>query len=130
MSFKFPQSSNQGHLLNGGSELRKRFDRRHSDSTENLSDEAGGELSDISDDEDIPGCPLPSTPEDNELLEAEVSSQLVETFQISQQRSHDPTFNSNYIFHVTRISDFTIRYLLFSMLLTDERSPESWRIVR
>jgi hypothetical protein len=27
----------------------------------------------LSDEEDIPGCPLPSTPEDNELLEAEVS---------------------------------------------------------
>lgn len=27
----------------------------------------------LSDDEDVPGCPLPSTPEDNELLEAEVS---------------------------------------------------------
>lgn len=33
-----------------------------------------GELSDaLSDDEDVPGCPLPSTPEDNDLLEAEVS---------------------------------------------------------
>lgn len=32
------------------------------------------ELSDaLSDEEDIPGCPLPSTPEDNQLLEAEVS---------------------------------------------------------
>lgn len=32
------------------------------------------ELSDgLSEDEDVPGCPLPSTPEDNELLEAEVS---------------------------------------------------------
>lgn len=34
-----------------------------------------GDLSDaLSDDEDVPGCPLPSTPEDNELLEAEVSN--------------------------------------------------------
>jgi len=31
------------------------------------------ELSDaLSEEEDIPGCPLPSTPEDNQLLEAEV----------------------------------------------------------
>lgn len=31
------------------------------------------EMSDaLSEEEDIPGCPLPSTPEDNELLEAEV----------------------------------------------------------
>lgn len=73
MSFKFPQSTSQGVSLDDGSELRRRFDRQQSDSTENLSDEAGGEFSDISDDEDIPGCPLPSTPEDNELLEAEVS---------------------------------------------------------
>lgn len=48
--------------------LRKRI-RDHSpdDSLE------AGDLSDgLSDDEDVPGCPLPSTPEDNELLEAEV----------------------------------------------------------
>lgn len=48
--------------------LRKRF-RDHSpdDSLE------AGELSDaLSEDEDAPGCPLPSTPEDTELLEAEV----------------------------------------------------------
>ncbi len=34
-----------------------------------------GELSDAlsEEEEDVPGCPLPSTPEDNELLEAEVS---------------------------------------------------------
>lgn len=32
------------------------------------------ELSDaLSEEEDIPGCPLPSTPEDNQLLEAEVN---------------------------------------------------------
>lgn len=32
------------------------------------------EMSDaLSEEEDIPGCPLPSTPEDNELLEAEVN---------------------------------------------------------
>lgn len=55
------------------SELRKRFNRQQSDSTENLSDDVVGDLSDISDDEDILGCPLPSTPEDNDLLEAEVS---------------------------------------------------------
>jgi hypothetical protein len=31
------------------------------------------EMSDnLSEEEDIPGCPLPSTPEDNQLLEAEV----------------------------------------------------------
>lgn len=50
--------------------LRKRFPRDHSpdDSLE------AGDLSDgLSEDEDVPGCPLPSTPEDNELLEAEVS---------------------------------------------------------
>lgn len=34
----------------------------------------GGDLSDgLSEDEDVLGCPLPSTPEDNELLEAEVT---------------------------------------------------------
>lgn len=50
--------------------LRKRIPRPPSpdDSLE------AGELSDaLTDDEDIPGCPLPSTPEDNDLLEAEVS---------------------------------------------------------
>ena len=36
-----------------------------------------GELSDaLSEDEDVPGCPLPSTPEDTELLEAEVRKLL------------------------------------------------------
>lgn len=50
--------------------LRKRI---HRDVSPDDSLEAG-ELSDaLSDDEDIPGCPLPSTPEDNDLLEAEVS---------------------------------------------------------
>lgn len=48
--------------------LRKRIrDTSPDDSLE------AGDLSDgLSDDEDVPGCPLPSTPEDNELLEAEV----------------------------------------------------------
>jgi hypothetical protein len=48
--------------------LRKRIrDPSPDDSLE------AGDLSDaLSDDEDVPGCPLPSTPEDNELLEAEV----------------------------------------------------------
>lgn len=80
MSYKFAQSTSQGHPLDEGNQLRKRFDRQQSDSTENLSDEAAGELSDISDDEDILGCPLPSTPEDNDLLEAEVSTWLDEKF--------------------------------------------------
>lgn len=36
------------------------------------------EMSDaLSEEEDIPGCPLPSTPEDNELLEAEVINMLI-----------------------------------------------------
>lgn len=48
--------------------LRKRFrDDSPDDSLE------AAELSDaLSEDEDAPGCPLPSTPEDNDLLEAEV----------------------------------------------------------
>lgn len=48
--------------------LRKRFrDPSPDDSLE------AGDLSDaLSEDEDVPGCPLPSTPEDTELLEAEV----------------------------------------------------------
>lgn len=49
--------------------LRKRI-RDRSPEEESLE---AGELSDgLSEDEDIPGCPLPSTPEDTELLEAEV----------------------------------------------------------
>lgn len=54
--------------------LRKRFPRDQSpdDSLE------AGDLSDgLSDDEDVPGCPLPSTPEDNDLLEAEVSLNFI-----------------------------------------------------
>lgn len=48
--------------------LRKRIRDQSPDSLD-----ADGELSDgLSEDEDVPGCPLPSTPEDNELLEAEV----------------------------------------------------------
>lgn len=51
--------------------LRKRFRDQISPCLDELND---GELSDgLSDDEDVPGCPLPSTPEDNELLEAEVT---------------------------------------------------------
>lgn len=63
--------------LNGHDEsesyLRKRLTRDPSpdDSLE------AGELSDaLSDDEDVPGCPLPSTPEDNDLLEAEVTQKI------------------------------------------------------
>jgi hypothetical protein len=53
--------------------LRKRYPR---DASPDDSLEAG-DLSDaLSDDEDIPGCPLPSTPEDNDLLEAEVKSKF------------------------------------------------------
>lgn len=49
--------------------LRKRILKEPSDE-----DLEPGELSDaLSEDEDAPGCPLPSTPVDNELLEAEVS---------------------------------------------------------
>lgn len=64
--------------LNRGEEpelyLRKRF-RDNSPCLDELND---GELSDgLSDDEDIPGCPLPSTPEDNELLEAEVCRHFI-----------------------------------------------------
>lgn len=49
--------------------LRKRIrDPSPDDSLE------AGDLSDgLSEDEDVLGCPLPSTPEDNELLEAEVN---------------------------------------------------------
>lgn len=47
--------------------LRKRIIVSDDDSLE------AGDLSDgLSEDEDVLGCPLPSTPEDNELLEAEV----------------------------------------------------------
>lgn len=36
------------------------------------------DLSDaLSEEEDFPGCPLPSTPEDNQLLEAEVSFEIL-----------------------------------------------------
>lgn len=56
--------------------LRKRFrDQSPDDSLE------AGELSDaLSEDEDVPGCPLPSTPEDNELLEAEVIIDCITLF--------------------------------------------------
>lgn len=41
-----------------------------------------GELSDgLSEDEDAPGCPLPSTPEDTELLEAEVVIRILRHFE-------------------------------------------------
>lgn len=39
------------------------------------------EMSDaLSEEEDIPGCPLPSTPEDNELLEQEVKKSRKKNF--------------------------------------------------
>lgn len=59
-----------GQEVSPESFLRKRLPRDPSpdDSLE------AGDLSDaLSDDEDVPGCPLPSTPEDTDLLEAEVS---------------------------------------------------------
>lgn len=74
MSFKFGRQSTDNQF--GESELRKRFDRSP-DSTGNLSDGAGDLSDGLSDDEDVPGCPLPSTPEDNELLEAEVGFQTL-----------------------------------------------------
>lgn len=50
--------------------LRKRFrDQSPIDRLQLDEDEMSDALSE---EEDIPGCPLPSTPEDNELLEAEV----------------------------------------------------------
>ena len=57
------------HLGEPESYLRKRFrDQSPDDDWPEV-----GELSDgLSEDEDVPGCPLPSTPEDTELLEAEV----------------------------------------------------------
>lgn len=56
--------------------IRKRFTTRERDSSPTIDklelDE--DELSDaLSEEEDVPGCPLPSTPEDNQLLEAEVT---------------------------------------------------------
>lgn len=61
-------SISSGDLDEPENYLRKRFrDQSPDDSLE------AAELSDaLSEDEDIPGCPLPSTPEDNDLLEAEV----------------------------------------------------------
>lgn len=51
--------------------LRKRI--RDTSPPASPDDSLGGDLSDaLSEDEDVPGCPLPSTPEDTELLEAEV----------------------------------------------------------
>lgn len=65
-------SSLDGHL-SGLEEPEVYLRKRIRDPSPDDSLEAG-ELSDaLSEDEDIPGCPLPSTPEDNELLEAEVS---------------------------------------------------------
>ena len=55
--------------------LRKRHIRDQSPIIDRLDND---ELSDaLSEEEDIPGCPLPSTPEDNQLLEAEVRKIIV-----------------------------------------------------
>lgn len=60
-----------GSLEEPESYLRKRI--RDSSPLNDSEDFPEGDLSDgLSEDEDVPGCPLPSTPEDNELLEAEV----------------------------------------------------------
>jgi hypothetical protein len=67
MSFKAARRSTDNDF--GETELRRRFDR----SPDSLSDGAGDLSDGLSDDEDVLGCPLPSTPEDNDLLEAEVS---------------------------------------------------------
>lgn len=74
MSSQYSRPSNSMDIrCNGLDEpeiyLRKRIrDPSPDDSLE------AGELSDaLSEDEDVPGCPLPSTPEDTELLEAEVN---------------------------------------------------------
>lgn len=51
--------------------IRKRVTTRDSSPIDRLNFE--DEMSDaLSEEEDVPGCPLPSTPEDNQLLEAEV----------------------------------------------------------
>jgi hypothetical protein len=58
----------QSNIEDDEMHLRKRF---RDDQIDPLDQD---ELSDgLSEEEDIPGCPLPSTPEDNQLLEAEVS---------------------------------------------------------
>lgn len=66
-----PSISSLDEHMNGLDEpemfLRKRIRDPSPDSLE------AGDLSDgLSEDEDVLGCPLPSTPEDTELLEAEV----------------------------------------------------------
>jgi hypothetical protein len=63
--------------------LRKRITTRDNSEEEPIDrlqlDE--DEMSDnLSEEEDIPGCPLPSTPEDSQLLEAEVSPDLENYF--------------------------------------------------
>lgn len=68
-----PSTSSLDAHLNGLEEpesyLRKRIrDPSPDDSLEAVELDSDG----LSEDEDVPGCPLPSTPEDNDLLEAEV----------------------------------------------------------
>lgn len=65
-------SSLEGHFDDEEMYLRKRT-RDNSPIDRLQLDE--DEMSDaLSEEEDIPGCPLPSTPEDSQLLEAEVST--------------------------------------------------------
>lgn len=94
-----PSVSSLDVNLNGQDEsesyLRKRIPRDPSpdDSLE------AGELSDaLSDDEDVPGCPLPSTPEDNDLLEAEVSrKENISQFKVQRHVSPSASLNSRWM---------------------------------
>lgn len=65
--------------------LRKRI-RDHSPTIDRLQLD-DDEMSDaLSEEEDVPGCPLPSTPEDNELLEAEVRKMKILIFNMKKSR--------------------------------------------
>lgn len=73
---ELPSSLRKRHVWHGGSGTDDDADSYHSDDSDLLDDDDDDE-DDLEEEDDAVGCPLPSTPEDNQLLEEEVSGEQI-----------------------------------------------------
>ena len=104
--------------------LRKRIHQREPSLDDDDSLEAGDLSDGLSEDEDAPGCPLPSTPEDNELLEAEVS-QVYTNFVIKMSQKFLSLQTSIFLaYHYSHSLLFVINCSI------DDGSIKGWRLIR
>ena len=104
--------------------LRKRIHQREPSLDDDDSLEAGDLSDGLSEDEDAPGCPLPSTPEDNELLEAEVS-QVYTNFVIKMSQKFLSLQTSIFLaYHCSHSLLFLINCSI------DDGSIKGWRLIR